>query len=198
MDKFEENKIERIRDLLDQPLVIVGLMGAGKTRIGRHLATTLGLSFYDSDDEIEGAAGMPVSEIFERFGEEYFRDGERRVIERLVTESFDAKDHYVIATGGGAIMTKETEELLLDKSYLVWVRADLDVMVERTGRRDTRPLLKNGDSREILTELMNKRYPVYEKADIVVESHNGPAEAVMNQALDKIYNFLRYDNRQTG
>ncbi|HIF25597.1 MAG TPA: shikimate kinase [Micavibrio sp.] len=198
MDKFDEAKIERIRDNLDKPLVIIGLMGAGKTRIGKQLASTIGLDFYDSDDEIEQAAGMPVSEIFERFGEAYFRDGERRVIERLVDESYDASSHYVIATGGGAIMTQETQELLLSKTHLVWVRADIDVMVERTARRDTRPLLKNGDPREILTTLMNKRYPVYEKADIVVESHNGPVEAVMNQALDKIYNFLRYDNRQTG
>ena len=198
MDKFDEAKIERIRDNLDKPLVIIGLMGAGKTRIGKQLASSIGLDFYDSDDEIEQAAGMPVSEIFERFGEAYFRDGERRVIERLVDESYDASSHYVIATGGGAIMTQETQELLLSKTHLVWVRADIDVMVERTARRDTRPLLKNGDPREILTTLMNKRYPVYEKADIVVESHNGPVEAVMNQALDKIYNFLRYDNRQTG
>ena len=198
MDKFDEAKIERIRDNLDKPLVIIGLMGAGKTRIGKQLASSIGLDFYDSDDEIEQAAGMPVSEIFERFGEAYFRDGERRVIERLVDESYDASSHYVIATGGGAIMTKETQDLLLAKTHLVWVRADIDVMVERTARRDTRPLLKSGDPREILTTLMNKRYPVYEKADIVVESHNGPVEAVMNQALDKIYNFLRYDNRQTG
>ncbi|MEC8664211.1 MAG: shikimate kinase [Pseudomonadota bacterium] len=198
MDKFDEAKIERIRDNLDKPLVIIGLMGAGKTRIGKQLASSIGLDFYDSDDEIEQAAGMPVSEIFERFGEAYFRDGERRVIERLVDESYDASSHYVIATGGGAIMTQETQDLLLSKTHLVWVRADIDVMVERTARRDTRPLLKNGDPREILTTLMNKRYPVYEKADIVVESHNGPVEAVMNQALDKIYNFLRYDNRQTG
>ena len=198
MDKFDEAKIERIRDNLDKPLVIIGLMGAGKTRIGKQLASSIGLDFYDSDDEIEQAAGMPVSEIFERFGEAYFRDGERRVIERLVDESYDASSHYVIATGGGAIMTQETQELLLSKTHLVWVRADIGVMVERTARRDTRPLLKNGDPREILTTLMNKRYPVYEKADIVVESHNGPVEAVMNQALDKIYNFLRYDNRQTG
>lgn len=198
MDKFDEAKIERIRDNLDKPLVIVGLMGAGKTRIGKQLASTISLDFYDSDDEIEQAAGMPVSEIFERFGEEYFRDGERRVIERLVEESYAASSHYVIATGGGAIMTQDTQDLLLSRTHLVWVRADLDVMVERTARRDTRPLLKNGDPREILTTLMNKRYPVYEKADIVVESHNGPVEAVMNQALDKIYNFLRYDNRQTG
>ena len=198
MDKFDEAKIERIKESLDKPLVIVGLMGAGKTRIGRQLASTMGLNFYDSDDEIEQAAGMPVSEIFERFGEDYFRDGERRVIERLVDESYAASSHYVIATGGGAIMTKETQDLLLAKTHLVWVRADIDVMVERTARRDTRPLLKSGDPREILTTLMNKRYPVYEKADIVVESHNGPVEAVMNQALDKIYNFLRYDNRQTG
>lgn len=198
MDKFDEAKIERIKDSLDKPLVIIGLMGAGKTRIGKQLASAIGLPFFDSDDEIEQAAGMPVSEIFERFGEEYFRDGERRVIERLVDESYAAPSHYVIATGGGAIMTQDTQDLLLAKTHLVWVRADIDVMVERTARRDTRPLLKNGDPREILTTLMNKRYPVYEKADIVVESHNGPVEAVMNQALDKIYNFLRYDNRQTG
>lgn len=198
MSNTDQQKIERIVEMLDKPLVIVGLMGAGKTRIGRQTAKVLKLKFYDSDDEIEEAASMPVNEIFERFGEPYFRDGERRVIERLVEESYSASKHSVIATGGGAIMTPETLHLLLDKAYIVWIRAELDVMIERTGRRDTRPLLKNGDPREILTDLMNKRYPVYEKADIVIESHKGPIEAVMNQALDKIYNYLRYDNRQTG
>lgn len=179
--------IEDIRQRLDRPVVLIGLMGAGKTRIGRQIAAALKLPFTDSDDEIEEAAGMTISEIFERFGEPYFRDGERRVIARLLEQG-----PSVIATGGGAVMTPETAADVWQQALSIWVRADMDVMLERTARRDNRPLLKTGDPEQILSDLSDKRYPVYEKADIVVDSHNGPAEAILNQALEKIHRFL-YD-----
>ncbi|MCB9991669.1 MAG: shikimate kinase [Rhodospirillales bacterium] len=182
---YDEEIIEQIRRRLDRPIVLIGLMGAGKTRTGRQIAQALRLPFTDSDDEIEAAAGMSVSEIFERFGEEYFRDGERRVIQRLLDEGAS-----VIATGGGAVMNEDTAQAIWDNTLSIWIRAELNVMVQRTARRDSRPLLKSGDPEKILAELAGKRYPVYEKADIVVDSHNGPAEAILNQALEKIRNFL--------
>ncbi len=191
MKSIDTEVVADIRRMLDRPLVLIGMMGAGKTRTGRQLADALGLSFTDSDDEIEEAAGMSVSEIFEKFGEQYFRDGERRVIERLLEQG-----PCVIATGGGAIMTPETADSVWSNSVSVWIKADMDIMVERTGRRDDRPLLQNGDPRKILTDLAEKRYPVYEKADIVLDSHNGPIEAILNQALEKLQIFLRNEQQQ--
>jgi len=188
MRSFDNDIVEDIQRLLERPIILIGMMGAGKTRIGRQLSKILNLDFFDSDDEIEAAAGMEISEIFERFGESYFRDGERRVIERLVDGSV-----RVIATGGGAIMTEEVSRLVWDNAISVWVRADIEIMVERTQRKDNRPLLKNGDAREILTKLAEDRYPVYEKADIVIDSHNGPSEAIINQSLEKIHKYLNYE-----
>lgn len=193
MGSVDEETVDEIRRLLDRPILLIGMMGAGKTRMGRQIAKALGLSFTDSDDEIEEAAAMKIPEIFERFGEAYFRDGEKRVVTRLIDDGVK-----VIATGGGAIMTPETAEAVWSGTLSIWIRAEMDVMVERTGRRDDRPLLQNGDPREILGELAQKRYPVYEKADIVIDSHNGPAEAILNQALEKIRDFLRHEHRRTG
>ncbi len=178
----------RIRARLDRPVVLIGLMGSGKTRLGRLLSDALGLPFADSDDEIENAAGMSVAEIFERFGEDYFRDGERRVVRRLLEDGVK-----IIATGGGAIMNAETAALVWEKAVSVWVRADLSVMLERTGRNDRRPLLRRGDPEAILKDLMAKRYPVYEKADIVVDSHSGAVETIVDQALEKLDEFLNHD-----
>ena len=174
-----------IRSRLDRPIVLTGLMGVGKTRIGGLLADALDLPFIDSDSEIERAAGLGVSEIFEKFGEAHFRDGEHRVIKRLL-----AGPPSVISTGGGAIMTPATAELVWDKAVSVWIRAELPVMLERVSRNDRRPLLKNGDPEAILKDLMEKRYSVYGKADIVVQSHNGPAEPVRDQALEKLHEHL--------
>lgn len=186
--RASDHKSDVVTDILtqlDRPVVLIGLMGCGKTRIGRMLADALGLPFADSDDEIEKAAGMSVAEIFDSFGESYFRDGEKRVIQRLLSEGVK-----IIATGGGAIMTPETEEAVKTQSISIWVRAPLPVMLERTGRTDRRPLLRQGDPAEILKNLMEKRYPTYAKADITIESHDGPVESVLNQALTALRDYL--------
>lgn len=149
-------------------IVLVGLMGAGKSRIGRELAEVLGMRFADADREIEISAGCSVADIFDRYGEQAFRDGERRVILRLLLEEAP----LVLATGGGAFMNAEIREVIAKTSISVWLKADLDLLLERTSRTDHRPLLKQGDPREVLERLMTQRYPVYETADITVESGN--------------------------
>lgn len=153
----------------DRPIVLVGLMGAGKSMIGRRLAVRLGLPFADADAEIETAAGMTVAEIFERFGEAHFRDGERRVIARLIDGS-----PKVIATGGGAFMNAETRALILARATAIWLDADIDVLAQRVGRRDTRPLLRDRDALAVLTELAAVRNPVYALAPIHIRSQPAP------------------------
>ena len=150
--------IEYIDAHLDRPIVMVGLMGAGKTRIGFEIAQKLGWQFIDADVEIENAAGCTVSEIFERYGEENFRDGERRVIKRIVEEN----KKCVLATGGGAVMNAETAELIKNHTVAIWLNTDIDVLVERTSRNDKRPLLRSGDPYKILSDLYEKRSPVYD------------------------------------
>lgn len=164
-----------------ETIVMVGLMGAGKTSIGRRLAARLGLPFVDADDAIEEAAKSSISDIFERLGEESFRDGERRVIARLLDDS-----PIVLATGGGAFMAPDTRALIAAKGISVWLRADIDTLVRRTSRREDRPLLKNGDPREILTNLMDVRYPIYEQADITVDSLDAPAEDTLQLVLEAL------------
>ena len=162
-------------------IVMVGLMGAGKTSIGRRLAVRIGLPFVDADDEIEVAAGSSIEDIFERLGEASFRDGERRVIARLLDGPA-----IVLATGGGAFMDAQTREHIAEKGISVWLRADLDTLVRRTSRRNDRPLLKEGDPREILSRLMAQRYPIYEQADIVIDSIDAPAEETVQYVLDAL------------
>ncbi|MBI4031135.1 MAG: shikimate kinase [Proteobacteria bacterium] len=174
-----------VAGMLNRPIALIGLMGAGKTRFGRVLADALGLDFLDSDMEIEKAAGMSVADIFDRFGEAYFRDGERRVTKRLLDQ-----DVCVIATGGGAIMDPETAEDVWSKTVSIWVRAPMSVMIERTGRNDRRPLLRKGDPEKVLERLAEARYPIYQKADIIVDSDSGSVDAVLLQALEKLYSFL--------
>lgn len=147
-------------------LALIGLMGSGKSAVGRRLAATLKLPFYDADDEIERAAGMSIPEIFESFGEPHFRDGERRVIARLL-----AGAPHVLATGGGAYMDAATRAALAEAAVTVWLRADLDTLTARCRRRDNRPLLKGVDVRAKLSELMRERYPVYAEADVTVDTH---------------------------
>ncbi|MBS0503795.1 MAG: shikimate kinase [Proteobacteria bacterium] len=161
-----------------RPIVLIGLMGVGKTTVGRRLAQRLGLPFVDADEEIEAAAGMTVSEIFERFGEPYFRDGERRVITRLIDGS-----PKVIATGGGAFMNEQTRALILDRATAVWLEADIDVLVERVRRRATRPLLKDRDPRQVLRDLAKVRNPVYALAPIHVRSQPSPHDATVKAIL---------------
>ena len=163
---------------LDRPIVLVGLMGVGKTTVGRRLAQRLALPFIDADEEIEAAAGMSIAEIFERYGEPFFRDGERRVIARLI----DGKPK-VIATGGGAFMNEETRALILDRATAVWLDADIDTLVERVKRRQTRPLLKGKDPRQVLRELAATRNPIYALAPIRVRSEPSPHDATVRAIL---------------
>lgn len=162
-------------------IVLVGLMGAGKSCIGRKLAARLGLPFVDADAEIEKAAGCAISEIFEQHGEQAFRDGERRVIARLLEDG-----PKVVATGGGAYMDIKTRKTIARRAVSVWLRADLDLLVRRTSRRNTRPLLRTGDPREILGRLIDERYPVYAKADITVDSEDAPPEKTVKRVLDAL------------
>lgn len=165
----------------ERTIVLVGLMGAGKTTVGRRLAKKLGLPFVDSDHEIEKAAGMSVAEIFECFGEADFRSGERRVIGRLL----DGKPQ-VVATGGGAFINDETRALIKEKGTSIWLDADIDVLVERTARRDTRPLLKTGDPKEILMRLAAERAPFYSEADLRIASSDGPHEDVVERIVEAL------------
>jgi shikimate kinase len=162
----------------DRPIALVGLMGAGKTTVGRRLALVLGLDFADADAEIEKAAGMSVTEIFQRLGEQEFRRGERRVIERLLEGR-----PLVLATGGGAFVQPATRELLQTKALTVWLRADLDVLMRRVMKRDTRPLLRGPDPRETMAGLMATRYPLYASADVTVGSDSGPHGATVEAVL---------------
>lgn len=163
---------------LDRPVVLVGLMGAGKTSIGRVLAARIGLVFVDADSEIEAAAGTTIEEIFAHEGEAVFRSGERRVIARLLTGP-----PRVIATGGGAFMDPETRAAVKKRGVSVWLKADLDTLVKRTSRRGGRPLLRNGDPREILATLIDRRYPVYAEADITVETGDEAPEHVVERVI---------------
>ena len=166
-------------------IALVGLMGAGKSAIGKRLAQRLGLPFVDADEEIERAAGCSIAEFFERFGEAEFREGERRVIERLL----DGPTR-VLSTGGGAYMNAKTRALLRSKAITVWLRADLDVLFDRVKRRGHRPLLRQGNPKDVLARLMDERYPVYAQADITVDSTTQPAERTTEQVIDALQTHL--------
>ncbi len=182
--KATENYVSgnRASDLtVDKPIILVGLMGVGKSTVGRRLANMLKLDFVDADNEIEKAAAMSIAEIFEEFGEDYFRDGERRVIARLIEDR-----PQVIATGGGAFINEETRALILKRGIAVWLDADTDTLVERVNRRNTRPLLRNGNAREILTDLAAKRNPFYAKAHVKVASQVGPHNRMAQEIIKAI------------
>jgi shikimate kinase len=163
---------------LDKTVVLVGMMGAGKTSVGRRLASTLGVPFRDADAEIELAAGCTINEIFERFGEPAFRAGERKVIARLLAEP-----PHVLATGGGAFMDPDTRARIHEAAISVWLKAPVDLLLERVLRKDTRPLLRNTDSRAALERLLKEREPVYAQADLTIESDEGPHDAVIRRIL---------------
>lgn len=159
-------------------VVLVGLMGAGKSTVGRRLARALSVPFRDSDEEIVEAAGCSIPDIFALYGEEKFRDLERRVLLRLLKEP-----PCVLATGGGAFMQAPVRDAVLDHGIAVWLKAELDVLVDRVSRRNTRPLLETGDKKDIMRRLMEERYPVYAQAHITIDSNDGPHEAVVERAL---------------
>ncbi|HEV2561160.1 MAG TPA: shikimate kinase [Rhizomicrobium sp.] len=162
---------------LKRTIALVGMMGAGKSSVGRRLAAKLDVEFRDADAEIETAAGCSINDIFDRFGEPAFRDGERKIIARLL-----ALEPHVLATGGGAFVDPNTQARIKDVAVSVWIKVPLEVLLARVQRRDTRPLLRNGEPREILEKLLAEREPFYAQADIIVESENGPH----NAAVDKI------------
>jgi shikimate kinase len=170
--------MEKLAERLDRPIVLVGLMGAGKSTVGRRLAKRLGLAFVDSDDAIEDAAGYSAAEMFERYGEADFRDGERRLVARLVEGEV-----RVIATGGGAYVDQRTRKLLNERAITVWLDAPIDILADRTGRRDTRPLLRNGDRAETLKRLIEERGPAYSEAHIRVRSGDGAHKDVVESII---------------
>ena len=166
---------------LTRTIALVGMMGAGKSSIGRRLAARLDVDFSDADGEIETAAGCPIPEIFERYGESAFRDCERKVISRLLS----APPH-VLATGGGAFMDAETRARIKECAISVWIKAPVDILLSRVKRKENRPLLKSGDPREILTRLLADREPTYALADITFESEDGPH----SEAVEKLASLL--------
>lgn len=170
---------------LDRPIVLVGLMGVGKSTVGRRLARRLGLPFVDSDAAIEDAAGLSPAEVFERYGEQDFRDGERRLVARLIEGSV-----RVIATGGGAFVDPRTRDLLNSRAITVWLDAPVDILAERTSRRDTRVQLRNGDPKSTLERLANKRRKSYEQAHIHVKSGAGAHKDVVEAIVRAINDHL--------
>lgn len=181
--------IQALARRIDRPLVLVGLMGVGKSTVGRKLAALLGFGFVDADDEIERAAQMPIPEIFETYGEAYFRDGERRVIARLIEEAASERNK-VIATGGGAFVDPATRALILEQAIAVWLDSDLDTLVERVSRRNTRPLLRTGNPRETLERLKASREAAYSQAPIQVESRAGPHSRTVHAIAGALEAFL--------
>ena len=165
----------------ERSIVLVGLMGSGKSTIGRRLAQRLGMAFADADDEIERAAGMTISDMFAKFGEAHFRDGERRVIARLL-----AGRPHVLATGGGAFINDETRALILKDSLSIWLDADIPTLVERVARRSHRPLLKGRDPAQVLRELAAVRNPIYAEAHIRVSSAANPHDHTVRAILEAL------------
>lgn len=168
-------------------IVLVGLMGAGKTSIGRRLAKRLDVEFYDSDHEVEVAAGCPIKDIFNIYGEEAFRSGECRVINRLLDQQV-----HVLATGGGSFMSDKSREAIKQKAISVWLDADLDTLVARVSRRTDRPLLEDaGNQREVLEQLIQERYPIYAEADIAVQTLDEPTNATVDRVIMALAGFIR-------
>ena len=177
---------DELNALLDgRPIVLVGMMGAGKTTVGRRLATRLGRHFVDSDEEVEKAAGMTIEDIFAAHGEADFRAGEVRVIARLM------KDRgLVLGTGGGAFMNADTRTLIKTSGISVWIKADFDLLFQRVQRRSNRPLLKTPNPRQTLQDLIDKRYPVYAEADVTVVSEDVPQDQVAGAVIDALLAHL--------
>ncbi len=168
--------------MLPKTVALVGLMGAGKTAVGKRLAARLGLPFVDADVEIESAAGCTIDEYFQTYGEAAFREGERRVIGRLIEQPV-----HILATGGGAFIDPVTRALMRGRVTTLWLRAELDQLVARTARRANRPLLKQGEPpRDVLERLIRVRYPIYAEAEIIVDSDEGPLDEAVERVLAAI------------
>ena len=185
---MEQDKdiVDKVRQALGQrSLVLVGLMGCGKSSIGKRLAGRLSLPFVDADEEIERVAQKSISEIFADHGEPFFRDRESKVIARLL-----ASGPQVLATGGGAFMTDETRQRIRADGVSIWLRAELPVLMRRVGKRDTRPLLKNGDPEQVMKNLMATRYPVYAEADLTIESRDVPHDSIVSEIVSALANHL--------
>jgi shikimate kinase len=182
----EKDSVERVRRALGQrSVVLVGLMGCGKSSIGKRLATRLSLPFVDADEEIERVAQKSISEIFADHGEEFFRDRESKVISRLL-----ATGPQVLATGGGAFITPGTREKIRESGISIWLRAELSVLMRRVGKRDTRPLLKGADPEGVMRNLMEVRYPVYAEADLTIESREVPHDTIVTEIVEALARHL--------
>lgn len=183
---------EAVRERLgDRPIVLVGLMGAGKTSVGRRLAEKLNIPFVDADHEIEAAAGKPIKEIFADHGEAYFREGERRVIQRLI-----GNGAQVLATGGGAYMNDETRARIQEHGISVWLRASLPLLMKRVAKRHDRPLLQADDPEKVMRTLMEKRYPIYALADVAVESRDVQHGQMVNDVIRALAQWDGWDKKQ--
>ena len=189
-DRDRDRQLAEIRQSLGQnSLVLIGLMGAGKSAVGRRLAASLNLPFTDADSEIEAAAGQSIAEIFAEHGEAYFRTGERKVIARLLENG-----PQVLATGGGAYMDPETRAAVKEHGISIWLKASLRVMMKRVGRRDNRPLLQVENPETVMKKLMAERNPVYAEADITVESKEAPHEVMVGSIIDALTARLQVSN----
>ncbi|HSG94188.1 MAG TPA: shikimate kinase [Afifellaceae bacterium] len=187
---IEEHDVARIHaHLRGRNIVLIGMMGAGKTSVGRRLAAALDLPFVDADAEIEQAANLTVAEIFSTYGEDHFRDGERKVIARLLGDG-----PRVIATGGGAFMNNETRAEIGRRAVSIWLKAALPLLMERVRRKANRPLLSQADPQAVMKRLMAVREPVYATADIIVASRDTPHSVIVGNALKALENFLTSEN----
>ena len=174
--------IKNIKEALNgKSIVLVGMMGVGKSTIGRRLASVMQMPFVDVDEEIIVAANMEISDIFEKHGEKHFREGERKVIQRLMNGK-----QKVIATGGGAFINMQTRKLIINKAISIWLHAELDILVSRVKRRDNRPLLKNGDPKKIISDLSKTRNPIYALAQYHVRTDNAPHETTVHNIIEAL------------
>lgn len=178
-------KAKVLRDRIDRPVVVTGMMGAGKSRIGRLLAQALGLTFIDTDSEVESAAGCTVADIFERFGEKTFREAESRAMRRALESG-----PCVIATGGGTLMNAGLADLVADKAFSLWLRAEPDLILARTAEQGTRPLLRADDPGAVLRDLIAQRTPVYARADAIVDVHDAPVEKTLHDVVEALHDFF--------
>ncbi|MEO6015014.1 MAG: shikimate kinase [Devosia sp.] len=186
----KDTHIEDVTALLaGRPIVLVGMMGAGKTTVGRKLAARLGRHFVDSDEEVEKAAGMSIEDIFASRGEADFRAGEVRVIARLLKDQ-----DLVLGTGGGAFMNAETRALVKQSALSVWIKADFELLFARVQRRSNRPLLKTANPRQTLMDLIDKRYPTYAEADVTVVSKDVPQDQVAGEVIEALMAHLGGSN----